>query len=107
MAWSHERIAGCPKCVQTRLWQIFWWSLPLANVFLPIVWPLIVLEIRTSQRNNRPGIPQEFADWVHLSPPAPRLPETSRAKSIRLLLVLVILAVVFAGVFLVLPRIVQ
>jgi hypothetical protein len=101
IAWNHVRIAGCPSCVQHRLWQLFWLSIPAANVLFPFVGLLLFAEIQRSRKDDRPGIPEEFAHWAELPPPAAEPP---RGKAIHVVLALVILAAVVAFVFFVLPR---
>ncbi len=104
IAWNAERVAGCPGCVRARLWQLFWISLPAANVLFPIIGPLIYWDIVTSRRTDRPGIPLEYAEWERLPPFQPAKPESDHGKLLRMVIALVILAIVVVVMFVVLPR---
>ncbi len=104
IAWRTERIAGCPPCVRTRLWNLFWFSLPAANVFFPIVGPLILGNILASHHGDRPGIPREYAAWANLAPPPAVAPTNTRDKMVRLLVALLMVLAVVVMLFFVLLR---
>lgn len=104
IVWTHERVAGCPECVRARLWRLFLLSIPMANVFFPIVGALIQGDIRESHRTDEPGIPPEFHGWARLSPHTEAKPDSARGRVVRLLVALVIIGIAVAVVFVVLPR---
>ncbi len=104
VVWTHERVAGCPSCVRARLWRLFLLSIPMANVFFPIVGPFIFWDILASNRNDRPGIPPEYHAWERLASPKAVPSSGGRGKGLRLLVVLLVVIGVALAVFLVLPR---
>jgi hypothetical protein len=104
IVWTHERVAGCPACVRSRLWRLFLLSIPMANIFFPIIGTLILWDIWSSHRRDEPGIAPELYEWARLSPPRVAKPGSDRGKALRLLVVLLFLVGVLVVVFLVLPR---
>lgn len=104
IVWTYERVAGCPACVRKRLWQLFLLSIPMANIFSPIVGTLILWDIGASRRSDKPGIPQEFHAWAQLSPPSAVEPGSKPGRTMRLLIALLIIVVAIVAVFVVLPR---
>jgi hypothetical protein len=104
VAWTHERVAGCPRCVRARLWQLFWLSILAANLLFPLVGTLILWDIHASQRKDLPGIAPDFAQWAHLTPPPQVEPTNVGGKVVRLVITLLILAAVVVVMFVALPR---
>jgi hypothetical protein len=103
-AWGSERIVGCPRCVQRRLWQLFWISVPLSNIIFPIVWTLLLMRIRASKRNTCPEVPEGFLDRPDLAISTSANPSSQRNKALRLLAIAIILVAVLGVVLLVVPR---
>jgi hypothetical protein len=107
MVWKTEYIVGCTQCVQSALVRRLVMCIPLCNVFCWIAIPWILYLMICSHNADRPGIPPEYAYLANAGPEedaAPTWQGTSKGQTARLLVGLVIVAVVIAVVFLVLPR---
>ena len=91
LAWTHEQVAGCPACVQKRLFQLFYASIPMANVGFPFLGPIIYWDIVKSRRTDRPGIPLKFHEWANLIVTPPPEPASKTGIGVRLLVIFLIL----------------
>jgi hypothetical protein len=107
VAWSSEKIIGCPECVRSRLGTLALMSIPAANVLCPVMLAWYAIQYAVSHYTDRPGFPEECLYLADAEPSVAILsPDKAdpRTRPLRLILVLMVLVAVIAVAFLVLPK---